>query len=859
MQRIVWNILKRFLAIVPIALLFFIMFGQMVAVEQDNARNKVISEHTGHLRLMDYMISNVFEEYYTTLHLIQNANEISLYFTNPSESARYEVEQFFMRMAHNRSYIRGLFLSDIQGSVEIGFDTGENGPRDVLADATVPVPILTMAAAVRDMDVGEFYFTSLMRPEAYGDSFHGRQVILTAIPVYKDESHVATIGMAVDGRHLLSMMEQFFMDHSSQIRFTLINNDGGILYPDDRLETSEALVDDGILENLPRIQEMAQQSPEGHIIENGKNIYYIVFNPSMGNSPYYQENDYFLAGIVSFSDRDVIAVSDSFILKNKPLRWVVALVVLLVGGFINVLTYFRRNDRELLSVSNLVSDQAHDGVVITDTMQHVTYCNRTFETMTDLSFDEIRSGMHTVMAVSGEVFDSDKALAERKGAGAEYHSWKNFVWLGGREHYALTYLMISSIANSQGHIVHTVGLYSNPRNLSKEPSSRILFSDGSEPDPLDIFPLQLLEQKLLEKKLFVLAYMRLVNIDRIEAQYSLEEHYHLGATIRERMRNVLGKEQLILQYSPDTFVITVPSGAQKTDKEGDLIKSIFEKPLELRGRQEMVLVRCGVSLPSHGSGQAEIMMRQAKMALAAQEHFGHEGILTYNATVNDQLLRYYLILQEIPIAIESGTLRVFYQPVVDCVSGKVSGAEALVRWTHPTLGEISPGEFIPIIEQHGYERDLGIYVVEHVAELMGALREYVKDDFAISVNICPTELQDPDLVWHMVRSLDAHRVPHNALVVELTERTLLTDIQTANTVLQLLHSQDIQVAIDDFGTGFSSLSYLHELDVDVLKIDRSFIRDYPDGDDGVILKAMVGMAKELDIPVLVEGIENHDQ
>ena len=859
MKRLVLNILKRFLVIVPIALLFFVMVGRLMVVEQENARNKVIAEHTGHLRLMDFMISNVFNEYYTTLHLIQNANEVNLYFENPSERTRNEVEQFFIRMAHNRSYIRRLFLSDTEGSILIGFDAAEN--QRVSNDSPSPTqqPSREMAQVVRTMDPGGFYFTPLVQPEMHTEVFHGRQGVLTGIPVYRDDTHAANIGMAVSGEHILSMMDQFFIDHSSEIQFTLVNSDGSTLYSDLERRVPDDLNREMIEENIRNIIQMAKESSEGHIIQNGHNYYYVAFNPFSGNSPYYQSNDYFLAGIVSFSDEDVIAVSDSFILKNKPLRWVISLVVLLLGGFINVLTYFRKNDRELLSVSNLVSDQAHDGVVITDTMQHVTYCNRTFEVMTDLSFDEIRAGDHAIMSVSGEKFDSEQALSETRNSDTKHDSWKGFVWLGGRHHFALTYLMISSIANGQGHVAHTVGLYSNPRNLTKESSAKLLFSDESDLDHIDSLPLQLLNKRLQDREPFVIAYMRLANIDRIEAQYTLEEHYHLGAMIRKRMITTFGNDQLIFQYSPDTFVFTVPAGQASSDYGVELIHSLFEKPLILRGIQEMVLVRCGISLPSNTSIPASVMMRQAKMALAAQEHFGQDGLLRYDATVNEQLHRYYRILQDIPKAIETRAITVYYQPIVECTSGQVTGAEALVRWRHPELGDISPAEFIPIIEQHGYERMLGIYVVECVAEFMGSVGKHMRDDFSFSVNICPTELQDPDLVWHMVRALDAHGVSHHALVIELTERTLLADLQTANIVLQLLHEQDIQVAIDDFGTGFSSLSYLHELDVDVLKIDRSFIKGYPTEDDGVILKAMVGMAKELDIAVLVEGIENPEQ
>lgn len=127
------------------------------------------------------------------------------------------------------------------------------------------------------------------------------------------------------------------------------------------------------------------------------------------------------------------------------------------------------------------------------------------------------------------------------------------------------------------------------------------------------------------------------------------------------------------------------------------------------------------------------------------------------------------------------------------------------------------------------------------------------------VLIKPTWITDKHLVSHIVETLDAYNLEHKHLIIELTERSLLSDLESANIVLDQLAQNNIEVAIDDFGTGFSSLKYLHELNVDIIKIDRSFIQHYPDSDEGIILRAMVGMTKELEIPIMVEGIETEEQ
>jgi EAL domain-containing protein (putative c-di-GMP-specific phosphodiesterase class I) len=273
----------------------------------------------------------------------------------------------------------------------------------------------------------------------------------------------------------------------------------------------------------------------------------------------------------------------------------------------------------------------------------------------------------------------------------------------------------------------------------------------------------------------------------------------------------------------------------------------------------MVRILCGVSRRSENGFQAQEMLSQARMALATLDHYRKSGFLVYDEGVNEQLTRYYDILQVFPRAIAAGDIEVYFQPVVHTTEGRVIGAEALARWQHPSLGSVSPAEFLPIVEQNGMERLLGDYVLKKVVAFLGLLKLPVDQDFYISMNLCPTELQDKNLVSDMVRVMGKHGVPHRRLVIELTERTLLTDLPAANSVLAGLRKEGIRVAIDDFGTGFSSLSYLKNLKVDTLKIDRSFIKDYPEGDDGSILKAIVGMAFELDMHVVAEGVETQVQ
>lgn len=859
MKKLIWNIAKRFLVILPIVALFLYMYDQLVILEQRNAREKIISEHSAHLQLMEYMVGTVFDEYYATIHLIRNSNEMSYYLEDPSERTQEEVVSFFKRMSVNRPYIKGLLLGNAEGEPLFGLTHFGEDPEPFDEDAPYQDIWHLLAPQAENLDEQAVQFSPFIHRREDTDPDGWVHLIGFAIPVRLHGELVGIIGMLVDGEHILASLRQFLTSHPGEIRYGLADSHGRWVMRFDQGSILSFEPDDPpVVESLPRLWDMVLASGDGELSIDGVNYHFRAFDPLAQESEFYRTYRHFLVGLMSFSDADVIVLEDSFLLRNKPLRWILALLLLLLGGFINLLAYFRRNDRELLAVSNLVSDQSNDGVVITDTMQHVTYCNKTFELMSGYANEELIDRKHEVRSLSGDPFDSSAVIREARPKDLASTSWQGFVWVLGKKHVALSHLSVSTIVNTHGYLLHDVYLYSDPRNLSRESYRTMVTAPGMAASDTDGYPLQLVEMMRTSGRHFVLVYLKLINLDMIEAQYSLDEHYALGSAIRERLIGAIDGG-LMIQYSPDTYLLAVPVES-KTDHAGvSRLDAAFEEPFGSRENAQLLRVRMGVSRVSEESEDSAMMLRQSRMAFAALDHYERNGFLVYDESVNEQLKRYYLILQAFPEAVAKKELNVFFQPVVSVADGTVRAAEALVRWNHPQLGPLSPAEFIPIVEQNRLERMLGTYVVDHVVRFLRRIKDEAGKDISLSLNLCPTELQDPDLVSHMVRTLDHLGVAHDRLLIELTERTLLTDMDAANSVLEQLRNEHILVAIDDFGTGFSSLSYLHELDVDLLKIDRSFIKNYPDEDDGIILKAMIGMARELAIPVLVEGIETPGQ
>ncbi|MGH7750801.1 MAG: putative bifunctional diguanylate cyclase/phosphodiesterase, partial [Candidatus Dormibacteria bacterium] len=210
-------------------------------------------------------------------------------------------------------------------------------------------------------------------------------------------------------------------------------------------------------------------------------------------------------------------------------------------------------------------------------------------------------------------------------------------------------------------------------------------------------------------------------------------------------------------------------------------------------------------------------------------------------------------------AVDRGSLFVHYQPIVDLVREEVIGVEALVRWNHPTRGMISPDEFIPLAEESGLILQLGREVLEQACR-QAAVWQQILPDFAMSVNVSARQLQEPAFAAEVAQLLLRSGLNPARLILEITERAIVSDEAIAGEALARLRALGVRVAIDDFGTGYSSLSCLRDLPVDILKIAKPFVDALGEGEqDRAFVTAIVRLAQTLDLDMIAEGIERPDQ
>ncbi|HET7772350.1 MAG TPA: EAL domain-containing protein, partial [Burkholderiaceae bacterium] len=246
--------------------------------------------------------------------------------------------------------------------------------------------------------------------------------------------------------------------------------------------------------------------------------------------------------------------------------------------------------------------------------------------------------------------------------------------------------------------------------------------------------------------------------------------------------------------------------------------------------------------------RAEVAMYAAKRGTA--------GLLVYDERLDSGSAKTLSLLSDLQRAIGAGELRLFLQPKIALASGELVGAEALLRWQHPTRGMIPPLDFIPFAEQTGFIRHLTAWVIGEILRISPQLSN-AGHALSLAVNLSTRDLMDLELPDKIAAQLARFSVPPHALKLEITESAIMDDPSRAESVLDRLHGMGLPLSIDDFGTGYSSLAYLKRLPVKELKIDRSFVMhlDREDGDHKIV-RSTIDLAHTLDLEVVAEGVEN---
>ncbi|MEU5720624.1 bifunctional diguanylate cyclase/phosphodiesterase [Micromonospora sp. NPDC047738] len=331
------------------------------------------------------------------------------------------------------------------------------------------------------------------------------------------------------------------------------------------------------------------------------------------------------------------------------------------------------------------------------------------------------------------------------------------------------------------------------------------------------------------------------------------------AEVGRRLRGNLRPGDLAARLGGDEFAVLM-HGASDAGPVAERLLGVLGRPYEEADGPVFLSVSIGVARSS-GETDVELLLRNADLALRYAKQRGKNRVERYDATYDQLLRRRTMLEHELRGAIERDELRLAFQPVASLPSVRPVGAEALLRWHHPELGNVRPDEFIPLAEECGMISKLGAWVLHQACY---QLSRWLADghDVWVSVNVSPRELHAPEYVVQVADALRAHHVPPQRLVLEVTEHAVATDLDELIRRLAALRRTGVRIALDDFGAGYSSLGQLRRLPIDILKIDHSLVAEHepvrPVGRDGPAFAPMVDivmrLGHQLGLEVIAEGV-----
>lgn len=332
--------------------------------------------------------------------------------------------------------------------------------------------------------------------------------------------------------------------------------------------------------------------------------------------------------------------------------------------------------------------------------------------------------------------------------------------------------------------------------------------------------------------------------------------------VATRLKNCLRRGDTLARLGGDEFTVVLPELHDKMDAEviaGKFLET-FRQPFILDNAEFHISASIGIAVYPEDGESIDELLRHADMAMYHVKAQGKNGHSFYECAMFDATYREMALEKSIHRALERNEFTIYYQPQVDVTTGRISGAEALIRWNHPECGLLSPGEFLPSAEENGLMIQINDWMLEAVCRDIKDRHRAGIEPIRISMNISPQCLERGDFSAKMRQALVEFDIPPEMIEVEITENICIRNPQRVNDQLTRLCELGISVAIDDFGTGYSSLSYLHRFPINTVKIDQSFVKEIQreDGHFPVIL-AIISIAHGLGLNLVAEGVETELQ
>lgn len=535
----------------------------------------------------------------------------------------------------------------------------------------------------------------------------------------------------------------------------------------------------------------------------------------------------------------------------------------LADQYANVLSnQERRNATSALYLFQRAVEQSASAFILLNRDGMVEYVNPSFTAITQYSADEVQgrqlADLPALENLSDLLFNADSGLAEQNSWQGEFKSRRKNL-----EPY-WSQFSISKVHADDGTLTHYIGIYEDitETKQSQQRIERLAYSDNLTGLGNRYAFIRALEQRFSNGTAPVsLLLVDIDNFKRINDTLGHQTGDKLLVSLAKRLRNSFSGEGTLARFASNEFAILLDNcQSQRGQEIAQQVLETLDKPLFVDNQLIIISGSVGLaSSPEHGA-DPQTLMKHAGLALHKAKANGKHQMQVFTDALNAEANYKLFVENNLRRALTQNELEVFYQPKLCLKTGQLLGMEALLRWQHPDKGMIRPDQFISVAEETGLIVPIGKWVVRQACRMSKQLSAVGLGNLQVAINLSPKQFSDPDLVGSIATILQEEQLAPELLELELTEGLLLEATDSTRSQLNELKQLGLTLAMDDFGTGYSSLSYLKKFPIDVIKIDRSFIKDIPENEDDMeITSAVIAMAHNLKLKVVAEGVETPAQ
>ncbi len=529
----------------------------------------------------------------------------------------------------------------------------------------------------------------------------------------------------------------------------------------------------------------------------------------------------------------------------------------------------RRAEKDLRMAAT-VFEHSTSAILITDPAGYIVQANEAFSRVSGYAVEQVLDQLPNMLTVDDQQEAHLRYVLKQLG---QHSTWEGEVWLKRRngEHYP-AWVGITAVLDDEGDLASYVCFFSDisERKASEQRIHRLAYYDALTHLPnRSLFQDRLhtaLQSAERQKSWVVLMFL---DLDRFKPINDSLGHAAGDRMLKEMGTRLLGcvaDDDTVARMGGDEFTLLLQPRANReialnrAIHVAEQILASLVKPFVLEGREFFVTASIGIALSPQDGNELSQLMKNADTAMYHAKERGKNNFQFYQADMNASALERLELESDLRHALEQNEFVLYYQPQFSGDGKRLTGAEALLRWRHPRRGLVPPGDFIPVLEELGLVVDVGDWVISEACRQLKAWHQARVRVPKVSVNISARQFSDGQLGTRIATILRETGLPPACLELELTESILMREVSEAMQILDGLKNLGLSIAVDDFGTGYSSLNYLKQFPIDVLKIDRTFVDGLPSGEqDAQIARAIIAMAHSLNLAVIAEGVETHEQ